>query len=754
MAQESKRQESKKVVRLKVMANLLESKGAEKLPKGFAYAFSAGGRLLSREALDDKGTATLSFAASEGARSVRVMVGPKIEEKEALIPHLQRRGAEERLLRIDPGHLTPAVEISVIPDIWRCWLLGLCFVRGTLLKRAVSGGVNIDLPVCNATVEVYEVDPIWIIIPRLPDHIIERIRDVIINPPIPSPPPPSPPPDGPIGPFAPPLPPGPWPELRSLAMVSPAGSVAGSLAEGQALQTSSAVAELQFLARTTNTVQFRQVLIDRAAIIRPILCLFFPPFVTTQLVATATTDECGHFQTFFFRGCNNPDTPDLYFKAKQRLFGFFNITIYAPTPIPCFTYWNYVCGTEVTLHTTHPLAVTCPRCPPVIAPNNWVLVMAVGNYPLSRIHGTSKQFYDDGLTNLANLGLTQEGEPFGRLLRLRLEFDNSLRGDLGVKYYRVSWRKGSAGNFTHLNGECHRHYTHEVGGDLVIELYPLGPFTVGSEANLFEIPPDLPPTGQWSFPDLLEDLTNAKLPSHTLAPSMTVDTNGNYSGTDSSGEYQLKVDLFDAAGNLVNIEAPGMGIKYRVPKSTDLSGTIETEDAAAAPLNLVVDDDGDGKKSFIMTLHVDNNVCFAGIAAPTIGGTAADPCCGVLHYQPGDSVQMDWQVKHPHGFATYTFRVIRGVNTVLEQIDQPVGSGSFSITRTVADLMSTNLPPGCDPCTVAGFSENLDLQAMMTDGWQHFHDSNFFTSIDTSRAFGYEPRPVRAFVLAPQPPPE
>jgi len=732
MSEEKKR----RTVRLSVKVNLIESRDAEKIPKVMVYAFSSGGRLLDRKPLE-RGTATLTFAASDQAKAVRIMVGPEIEAKDVLITDLQRRGTEERLLRIDPGNLTPSVEIAVVPNVWQCWLLGLCFVRGTLLKRVVSGGVNIDLPVCNATVEVYEVDPIWVIIPRLPDLIIERIREVIIHPP-----PPPPPPEGPIGPFLPPLPePGPRPELRSLEVTSAARSAPGSLAEGQMLQATPAMAELQFLARTTDTLQFRQVLIDHAAIIRPILCLFFPPLVTTRLVATATTDECGCFQTFFFRGCNNPDTPDLYFRATQRLFGFFDITIYAPTPISCFTHWNYACGTDVTLYTTHPLAVTCSPCPPVIAPDNWVLVMAVGNYPLSRIHGTSKQLYDDGLTTPANLGLTQEGAPFGGLLRLRLEFDNSLREDLGVMYYRLYWRKGTSGTFTPLIDEVHRHYTHEVGGDLILEVYPLGPLGPTSTPpapapTLFRIPEALPPAGQWSFPDLLEDLTNAKFPTQVHAPGMAVDANGNYSGPDGSGQYQIKIDLFDAAGNLVDIDA--LGIKYRVPKSTDLSGTIETEDAAAAPLNLVVDDDGDGKKSFIMTLHVDNNVCFASIAAPTIGGTAADPCCGVLGYQPGDSVQMNWQAIHPNGFATYSFSVVRGVNGAFAQ-GGAVGSGSFSATRSVSDLMTTNLPPGCDPagCSVAGFSENLYVAAMATDGW--------------SRLSGYDRSAVRAFVLAAQP---
>ena len=111
------------------------------------------------------------------------------------------------MIRIDPDILEPTLEIAVIPSKWLCWLLGLCFVQGKLLKRLTIGGIPMDLPVCNATVEVYEVDPMPVIIPRLPDHIIERFREIIINPP---PPPerifPEIPPKGPIPPPPPPPP--------------------------------------------------------------------------------------------------------------------------------------------------------------------------------------------------------------------------------------------------------------------------------------------------------------------------------------------------------------------------------------------------------------------------------------------------------------------------------------------------------------------------------------------------------------------
>src|SRR5205823_8612311 len=97
---------------------------------------------------------------------------------------------------------------------------------------------------------------------------------------------------------------------------------------------------LQFSARAASDLDFRRVLLDHVDLIRPIICLFYPHFFTMRLVATAHTDDCGRFHTLFFNGCHNPDTPDLYFKVKQR-FLFFDLTIYAPTPVPCYTWWNY-----------------------------------------------------------------------------------------------------------------------------------------------------------------------------------------------------------------------------------------------------------------------------------------------------------------------------------------------------------------------------------------------------------------------------
>lgn len=332
-----------RMVRLKVTANLLEAKGAEQVPKAVAYAFTSGGKLLAREPVDQRGHAVLTFPAATTVRSIRVVVGPEAEQEKVLAGDLKRRGAEEGFVRVNPENLAPSLQISIIPDRWRCWLLELCFVGGNLLKREVRNGIPVDLPVCNATVEVYEVDPIYIIIPRLPDYVIEELRQHLLNPQ------PLPPARVELNPQ--PLPPG----LKAALNPQPLPPRARQAAANAPAQTAVPVSggsmdEIQFLAKTTNTEQFRQVLISNVDLVRPLICLFFPAFVTTRLLTTTTTDECGHFQGVFFKSCNSPDTPDLYFKAKQRLFGFFWVYIYAPTPIVLYVLELYMRDRRHAVH--------------------------------------------------------------------------------------------------------------------------------------------------------------------------------------------------------------------------------------------------------------------------------------------------------------------------------------------------------------------------------------------------------------------
>ncbi len=726
-------------VQVPVAVRMLASGEDEKPPQVVAYAFSTQGRLLDQAPVDEKGQATLRFPAAARARGVRILAGPAVEredEKEIDLAEVQRRGADERLVRLDPRERPQAVEFIIPVDRWRCWILGLCFVEGTLVKRVPLGPTTTDLPVCRATVEIYEVERWEILIPRFPDHLIEQIRQYIINPP------PPPPPERGIGPF-PPVPPGPLagalanPGLREAALaLEPEMQGAGPLfaqsfsLAGASTTTVADAANLQFLARTADTQQFRQALVLNVDLIRHILCLLYPFPVTMHRVATATTDECGHFRALFFRGCAPGAHVNLYFKATQRIFPFLPpVVLYAPTPVPCYTHWNYPCGTEVTLVTTNPLAITC-ACPPDPVPDKAVVIQAIGDIQMHHIYGTSATL-NPSTTN-TNRGLTRDAagnvdRPWGGDLRPRLEFDPALLDD-DVRHYQVSWRRGESGPWTALTHEVHRHYTHWVGTHLVKELLPLGPHTVGTTPNLYDIPPELPPApgGWWTIDSVYEDTINAHFPTADIAPGAEQASDH----VDHGGKYQIKVDLYDSAGNLVNIAAKG--VRYFVSTETDPLDAA-TLFPAADPHALVQGN------SFIMTLHIDNNYAHASIAPPTLNGTAASPECGVLEYptvggHPSGTVEMDWTASHLNGFATYSFVLYKGAYaqtlppppaapTLPASGQVPAGTGNYANTQTVSDLLGG--------CPAAGFSENLYVAALATDGFSRQ------SQYDASAVFGY-----------------
>jgi hypothetical protein len=682
------------------------------------YAFSQGGSLLDVTALDAGASAAVVHVplGAEGT-SARILVGPVMDENVRDLAELMRRGAIERHLRVDLDAKELRLHVPIDIDKILCWLRGLYFVKGTVLKRATLGGQHIDLPVCDATVEIYEVDPFFIILPKLPPYVLQKLRDVILHPiPLPDPPPELEP-----GPF-----PGAFgPQVERLDVVArKAGSATADAAHSHAdaaiaLSTVESASGLRLAAATGSDLVFGQSLIAHERLIRPLFCALFPYWFTMQRVGTAHTDDCGHFRTFFFNGCNNHDAPDLYFKVTQRFFGLFDIVVYGPKPVPCHTWWNYVSGTEVTLVSTHPLARTCSPCGPVIAGDNWVVFKAIGGTSLNSIHGSSATH--GASTTPSNRGLTIGGAPFGGTLRPQIDFDNSLREHLGVKYYKLSHRRVGDPTWIPMTAEVTRHYT--SGNPPIGNLYKLGPLTATEApvAGLYEIPPALPPAGIWT-PTTLFDIQNGAFDSTLAAPGITYDRpTGAEVGTDTSGMFEVMLELFDTAGAPVDIVA--RGIRYFVPNVDDLTGTITTVEAA--PLGLVVGN------QMIVTLHVDNNPTFAEIGAPAIGGATADPCCGVLAYGPGAMVTLPWKAAHPNGFATYGFVTKRVDAVVYDSGSQPVGAGAdHSTVQSAQALMDTNLPVTCTAggCTVAAFASYESTTAMATDGWSrlsYLDDADF-----------------------------
>src|SRR5918992_821246 len=188
--------------RLRIEAEALDVRKDEEAPQLVAYAFGQSGRLLGRTDLRE-GKGELPVPDSKEPEAIRVVVGPHVDKEDAgeILTALTRLDAPEHTFR--PGEVQEALQFPIDRVLWRCWLR-FCTVRGKLLKRVTTGGVHVDLPVCGAEVEIYEVDPIPVILPKIPDLVLERVRDLLRDPPPPPPeerfrggfpfPPPPPPP--------------------------------------------------------------------------------------------------------------------------------------------------------------------------------------------------------------------------------------------------------------------------------------------------------------------------------------------------------------------------------------------------------------------------------------------------------------------------------------------------------------------------------------------------------------------------------
>ncbi len=687
--------------KLRVSVSLIDIRKDDNLPSVFAYLFSSSGDLLDRRPLEKDSRAQLEAPAVGERRSFRVVIGPETGAETGVYAELMRRGAVEQSLIHDLGKDKELGIVVRRPD-WLKWLLGWCCAKGRVLKRVGTGPNAVDLNVCGATVEVYEVDPWWYIIERIPGDILKRLREIVLEEVhvIPMPWPPDP------GPEAWPPDPVPWMEdvlvKRRKGLSDPTRIVFSS--------------ELKLIARNGSDLAFKNSLTENMEVFFPIFCWHWPWFVWKIKVCETITDCYGRFTCCFYNGWLNPDTPDLWFRVRQTINGT-DTVIYEKHPIACNTFWNYACGSEVKLYVSNPNARTCCDEPPIDADGDWVILEAIGTISPHAIRGTSL----DPLTSVAidghDRGWTRGNGPFGGLIRPRLRFRDTLRSK-GVLYYRVSWAPtgtdpADLGAWQVLATPVGRHYIHEVGGHPVYSTWNVGPKSVGTVTNLFEIPPSAPPVGDWAIPPgyELDDLTSAYFNTYSLVPAA------------SAGKYDIKVELFDTAGNMVNLATKG--VKWYVPSLDDLSGTIFTDDASLPGLNLV------HGNAFVMTLQVDNNFCTAVIAPPTIGANGANPDCGGLEYHAlTDSVLMAFEASHPNQFATYAFNVYRGHANGVGSDSGPVGIGSHSISSAVSDLLGT--------CQTAAFSENLWVYATATDGWR--------------RLWEYDRGDVFAFMLEPAKP--
>jgi len=701
-----------------------------------AYLFDARGELIERVEVRD-GKLELTLPKGELGR-MRVFIAPAEEKPDTQKPTpatMERLGAYEPVLQAG-GQLVARIDIPA--SIIDLWPLCFCWVRGRVVRHSDNRAV------CSARVHICEVDRIpWLIL-KLPELEVLRLRDDLIdilrNPPIPRPQPdPGP---GP-GPFAVNLQ---RPVLRfnqdsgaRLDVRAQAGRIGDRVSlnpqplppreqrislNPQPLPPRVQLQlplELHARLLSPSSLVVRNALAENWQLLIPWFC-HWPHWwwrFRCDEVAVVTTDTQGRFEATIFYRCGG-DHPDLYFWVEYD-FGSGFETVHHPR-IACNTYWNYVCGSQVTLRITDPRVPGCEEEPDL--PGRQIVVLSIGQNVAVRELQTSAA---------ATEGLTNAGEPFGASLEPRVDFSRTELIGSGIPYYRWSYRRLSGpdgstavvdaasvplNSWAVMTRDVYRHY--KLGTSYPSDF--MGPMpTSGPGAapapNLFRIRPLLPPAGnEWIVLNESIDLATAYFDTGSLAGAPA----GGPPWPDdlAAGRYELKLELFNSAGALVNWTAENIELRITNEDAPFGTGTVTT--VLAPSYNRILA--GGNTMGFRMVVRVDNNRCSADILP--VGGTVTpDPLCGFHNYNlPSDTAALSFFARHPNSFASYAFVVTRGAGPTIADASTSgtagqAGSNGFLETSDFNYLKNVVISNLLGPCSNAAYSERLDVMAMATNGY-------------------------------------
>lgn len=698
-----------------------------------AVLFDSAGHLL--EAAEVKG-GRVSFKHSEQeigrSRLFITAVPDNLADVAPSIKMMQRLGAYEPVVRL-AGKLVDTIQVpGIIIDQWPfCF----CWLRGRVVK---SGSGR---PICGAKVHICEVDRVWRWLVALPERDIFRLRDDLIKvlhkPLIPWPPRPWPDP----GPVETDLP---GREMTASALkqirnlrgedsvaFNPQPEPPAPLINLQQNSITALPVEVQTALASSSAQVVRQVLVEQVRLIIPYLCLW--PWwwrFRCDEIAVVETDALGRFQTVIPYLCSG-DKPDLYFWVEYEIDGTFE-TVYHP-PIACYTYWNYACGSEVTLHVNDARVPSCDDEPNL--PGCQVQILSVGHQvSMSEIQGPGVAVADEGLTS--------DGRPFGGKLEPRIWFSRTtLRDGKDIKYYRWSYRRlsegdgtplASPGAWSALTRTVVRHYAKPAsGGGVTHEPYALGPVSVAAQTNLFEIKPaDVPPGGiEWTVVDEREDLASG----HFVTAALGSGADACEKAFDAAGKYELKLELFKANGALVDWTAEGIDLNITDIPAPFGTGTVTASNATNYYRIL----NGVGHTmAFRMVLRVDNNCCAAKVEPVSGVGLNITPC-GFIEYAPGASTNLNFKAEHANGFADLNFSVKRGVSDQVHAASASGKVGAVSIlTNDASHAYTLTLPSDYKEvfavtallgvCDRAAFSQALHVWAKATDGYGRLSNLDAF----------------------------
>ncbi len=735
-----------KISKLSLTVNFDQAPREETALLGFL--FYCNGKFLQRQPVRKN---LLEFNLAEAAgkaagrtegvspNELRILIVPATDKKIQQVTSIEElenyKPYEPVLNRDAQGNFS----ILPIPNIIaQFWPFCNCRVTGKVSKWFHYGSTWTDRAVCRARVHICEVDAIRYWIYRIPDNIIAKIPEVILRPqevikfPIPIPDPP---------PFS-------GNVIRQA--VNPATNIFKTVsAEQQQMEAAAKLPELSLEIRQSlasgNLNLVRETIVNNYVLLHPWFCLwpwwwnYFYRCIERKVVYT---DANGRFDTNISYLCFG-DKPDIYIWVEYMINGVWT-TVYRP-PVPCYTYWDYACGTNINIHITDPRVPgdCCCNCP---LPGELVWIRSIGSTSVRHIYqkhnlqappDQSVTFDRIGLTDASAIGdaiFTAQPDdyrrPFGGGLSLYMGFGSDLP-NTGIYHYRWSYAKVADADLSVVAGSTEEVDTLEMkaydfsfidsNGDQQIghDSVKLGPFTVGSNNNLYIIPPSTPALAPFNIPKTDPQWFERSHNTHTISIDSSTLKNAAMAGGD--GLYQFTLELFDQAGNLlVNIPKS----TFKVPLKDD-ANTSEN-----APDDYLSGATATTANAYKMLVRIDNSACQSQVFTVNVNGLpAASDCCGFVKYKPGGveaDLELSFLATHPNNFAFFGFDVNKGTCGDVANADAKgmvidsaplygyaLSGGVYSKHFTPSQLLDACYNNGAGK---AAFAETLSVIAMATDG--------------------------------------
>ena len=733
------------------------------------YAFDEKGEAIAAAKVEGN-LASLTLTDDQAKRA-RIVFAPApaegVKERRVNIDQVQRRQAYLPEWKFNPR--IRKYELLPIPEIfWKYWWWCKCQVKGKIVKKVTVGTTTEEWPVYLARVHICEVDPLWLILKRLPDREILHLRDDLmkeVGNPIPQPPEP--------------------PVLFEKGLIDPSPENVARMNMELPIRLKAPVPErpprrvvvskkleipagLRTTLSSTSAETVRATLATKIQLIRPYLCRWrwIWPFLRCDEVAVVETDKQGQFDADVWYLCGG-DHPDIYFWVEYQI-GSAWTTVYHP-PMICYTYWNYACGTEVVI------PISDPRVPwyvdPISVPGKQVAVLSIG-------HDISIKEIKR-VTAAADEGLTETGEPFGGSLEPTVWFGDGISGS-GITHYRWSYRRLTKADGTVVADVWHavdyrvvRHYGEIwADGTLVFKPFMLGPDPDIPGAALFKLQPKNPPINAgvvsvaWAPQiDARENTASAFFLSHLLE-------GGN--PKEAAGKYELKLELFRYNSvahvvNRVNLTDEGVLLKTPIGNAPFGAGVVPTRVVPHDPLfapdmedRIIREGPSNKIVAFRLVLHVDNNPCEAEIYPVKVSGAAPGTwetvgTCGFLRYKlaPPAQALLSFRAAHPNNFARFVFTVVKGstgyVTAACAPSNPSVAWTSLPLVkdnpvngfiRDASSVYTKEVPVsglvGACPDGTAAFGENLSVYPLATDGWSTLW---YLSKYGVPVAFALQPKP-------------